>query len=71
MHTIEILTWHFLFFKLVSLIIVKIYKLPLNIIATFPTIQEYSSEGWWMAYTLVGGVLPAMLICMINKILKI
>lgn len=71
MHTIEILTWHFLFFKLVSLIIVKIYKLPLNTIASFPSIQEYSSEGWWMAYTLVGVLLPVMLICMINKISKI
>lgn len=67
-HTLVILTWHFLLFKLVSLLIVSLYGLPIEQIACFPTIQDYSRQGWWLAYTLVGVILPIACIYLINNI---
>ena len=48
--TLPILTWHFLVFKLVSILIVFLYNLPFEQIAEFPVIAEYSVKGWWIAY---------------------
>ena len=55
-HTLTILTWHFLAFKIVSLLIIQIYDLPIERLAEFPVILEYSSQGWWIAYFLVAMV---------------
>lgn len=60
-NTLSILTWHFLSFKLVSLLIIRIYDLPNEMLASFPVIAEYSSKGWWMAYSVVGVVLPLVM----------
>lgn len=49
-NTLTILTWHFLAFKLVSLLIIGIYDLPTERLAEFPVIKEYSEQGWWIAY---------------------
>lgn len=67
-HTLEILTWHFLLFKMVSFVIVKAYGLPIGQVACYPAIQEYSSRGWWVVYTLVGVMLPVALAYGKNKI---
>lgn len=53
-NTLSILTWHFLSFKLISLLIIKIYNLPIDTLAYFPVIPEYAQRGWWIAYTIVG-----------------
>lgn len=53
-HTLQVLTWHFLFFRVVSSIVVKINNLHINQIAEHPVISEYSHEGWWFFYTIVG-----------------
>ena len=58
--TIDILTWHFLSFKLVSLLIIAVYLLPEARLAEFPVIEEYSYQGWWMPYLLVGVSLPLL-----------
>lgn len=55
-HTLTILTWHFLAFKLVSLVIIWLYHLPIERLAEFPVILEYSKLGWWVAYFLVAMV---------------
>lgn len=55
-NTLTILTWHFLAFKLVSLIIIGIYDLPIERLAEFPVIAEYSQQGWWIAYFFVAMV---------------
>lgn len=52
-NTLTILTWHFLAFKLVSLLIIGIYGLPIERLAEFPVITEYSKQGWWIAYFFV------------------
>lgn len=55
-NTLTILTWHFLAFKLVSLLIIEIYDLPIERLAEFPVIKEYSQQGWWIAYFIVAMV---------------
>ena len=55
-NTLTILTWHFLAFKLVSLLIIDIYDLPIERLAEFPVITEYSKQGWWIAYFIIAMV---------------
>ena len=52
-NTLTILTWHFLAFKLVSLLVIGIYDLPIERLAEFPVIYEYAEQGWWIAYFCV------------------
>lgn len=61
-HTLEILTWHFLCFKVVSFIIITIYELPTEQLAEFPVIQQYAYEGWWFIYLLVGVCFPLLFV---------
>lgn len=60
-HTLEVLTWHFLAFKLVSLLIIWIHSLPIEQLACFPTINEYSIM-YWPLYSLVGIGVPMSLL---------
>ena len=57
-HTMEVLTWHFLSMKLVSLMIIAIYALPIKRLPEFPVIGEYTYQGWWIAYLIVGIGIP-------------
>lgn len=57
-HTFSILTWHFLSFKLVSWMIMRIYQLPLELLSEFPIIQAYSTRGWWLVYFIIGILVP-------------
>lgn len=67
-HTLAILTWHFLCFKLVSIIIVYIYKLPMVRIEETPTIGEYDNRGWFLLSTIVGICIPLLLTYSYEKI---
>lgn len=55
-NTLTVLTWHFLAFKLVSLVIIYMYSLPIARLAEFPVITDYAVQGWWAAYFLVAMV---------------
>jgi len=57
-YTFNVLTWHFLSFKLVSLLIILIYNLPMSRLADFPVITEPAIDGWWILYVTVGVSLP-------------
>lgn len=57
-NTLDILTWHFLSFKLVSLLLIWIYGLDIRRLAEFPVIEEYAYQGWWVLYLTIGVVLP-------------
>lgn len=59
-HTLTILTWHFLSFKIISLIIININNLPIKALADFPIIRDYSQKGWWVAYLMAGVFLPLL-----------
>lgn len=69
-HTMPILTWHFLSFKLVSLLIISIYDLPIEKLACFPIMKEYSSGGYWILYGVVGIVLPILFDSFLGKMGK-
>jgi hypothetical protein len=58
--TIEILTWHFLSFKIVSLIIIAYYGLPIEQLAEFPVLRPYNTQGWWISYLVVGVAVPVI-----------
>ena len=57
-HTLEILTWHLLLFKIVNLLIVCIYNLPEENLAQFPVYVEYARKGWIVLYFIVGCGIP-------------
>lgn len=58
--TLSILIFHFLAFKMVAFLVVKIYKLPEYCLAIFPSL--YGNKGmWWLAYVVVGIAAPVVL----------
>lgn len=52
-NTLTILTWHFLMFKIISLLIIWIYGLDIELLSQFPVIIQCSQTGWWVYYALV------------------
>ena len=65
-----ILTWHFFSFKIVSMLIIRIYSLPITRLAEFPVIEEYAGLGWWLGYMTIGICLPTLLAFSIDGIRK-
>lgn len=59
-YTFNVLTWHFLSMKLVSLMLIAIYDLPIKRLSEFPAIEEYARQGWWVAYFIVGVAIPTI-----------
>lgn len=57
-HTLEILTWHFLSFKVVSLLCIYTYGLSWDRLGDFPVISDYAQRGWWVVYLIVGVGIP-------------
>lgn len=58
--TLEILTWHFLCFKLASLVIIAYYGLPIERLAEFPVLSPYNTQGWWIVYFVIGVAVPML-----------
>lgn len=67
-HTLTILTWHFVFFKMVSYVIVLIYGLQLTRLSEMPVIVEYAQKGWWLIYAVAGISVPLMLNFILSKL---
>ena len=62
-HTLAILTWHFLSFKLVSFIAIIYYKLPMQTLTSFPIINSFVNNNIWIClYFIIGITLPLILI---------
>lgn len=59
-NTLTILTWHFISFKIVSLVLVFLFSLSFSKLEDFPTIKEYSFQGWWIIYATVGVIVPLL-----------
>lgn len=70
-HTLEILTWHFLCFKSVSLIVILIEGHPIEMLGTFPCIGDPHNSLWWIAYTTIGICLPLFVVWGKEKIKQI
>lgn len=59
-HTLTILTWHLIVFKIVSFFIICYYHLPIGRLAEFPVISEYAEKGWWFAYFIVAMIVSCL-----------
>lgn len=59
-YTFNVLTWHFLSMKLVSLLLITLYGLPIKQLSEFPVIEVYARHGWWVIYLLVGVGIPVV-----------
>lgn len=59
-YTFNVLTWHFLSLKLVSLLLIALYGLPVKQLSEFPVIEEYARQGWWILYLCVGVGIPIL-----------
>ena len=57
-YTFNVLTWHFLSMKVVSLAIIGIYALSIKQLAEFPVIESYAHDGWWIIYLIAGVAVP-------------
>lgn len=57
-NTLYILVFHFLSFKLVSLLKIWYYDLPITHIGSHPVVHEHADDLFWIAYTVAGVVLP-------------
>lgn len=57
-HTLEIMALHYICFKLISYMITLIYHLPIKHLLEFPVMIDYSINGWWIVYTLLGIIIP-------------
>ena len=70
-HTLYILLFHFVAFKLASLLKVLCYHLDMSQIAAFPVIQyKVQTDGFWLVYTLCGVGIPLLWIFFYQKIRK-
>lgn len=64
-HTLCILLFHFMSFKIVTLIQISIYHEPPYRLASFPI--YHSGNGWWILYTLSGTIVPLLIaLCYTN-----
>ena len=57
-NTMTILVWHLLCFKIVSIVIILVYNLSWSQLAEFPVMVEYSKNGWFIIYFIVGCIVP-------------
>lgn len=61
-NSLTILTWHFLSFKFVSLLIVAFFDLNIESLSEFPVITEYAQMGFSLLYFIVGVGIPMSII---------
>jgi len=57
-YTYNVLTWHFLSFKIVSLLLIALYGLSIEHLAEFPVIESLAHKGWWIVYLIIGAGVP-------------
>lgn len=66
-YSLHIMCLQFLAFKAVSIIIVKIYDMPLERLAEYPVIQGVDGT-WWIVYTVAGCMLPVIAVKMYEAV---
>lgn len=58
-YSLQIMCLQFFAFKLVSLLIIIICRLPIERLAEYPVIYDINGL-WWVIYTFVGCTLPVL-----------
>jgi len=61
-NSLTILTWHFLLFKFVSLLIVAFFELNIESLSEFPVITEYAQMGFSLLFFMVGLMIPMSIV---------
>lgn len=69
-HTLTILTWHFLSFKIVSFIAILYYKFPINTLISFPVINALVNNVIWIGLYFIVGITLPLTIVYINKFIS-
>lgn len=59
-HTLEILTWHLLCFKVVTLWAILVEDKPIEMLSQFPILNGQNYPVWWLFYLIVGVGLPLL-----------
>lgn len=67
-NTIIIMALQFISFKIVILLQIKIYSLPMYYLAKFPTINSYND--WWVLYSVAGIFIPIIIKYLGNRLLN-
>lgn len=67
-HTLPIMALHFLSFRLVSYVFIRVYSLPIDRLSEHPILHNYPSRGIWIIYTFAGIFIPMMLSLLMEKI---
>lgn len=65
-HTVDVLVYHFLAFKIVTLVIIKLYALDSVELNSFPVLYTY--PNWWILYSLVGIIIPLLINAFFRKL---
>ena len=68
-NTLDIMALHFMVFKLVSLIIIVCYELPINRLADYPVLLGVGG-AWWVLYTIVGIAIPTLFSILRHNLFK-
>lgn len=58
-NTMDIMGFHFMVFKIVSLGIIAFYSLPIERLAEYPVLMGIGG-GWWILYTIIGILIPTL-----------
>lgn len=69
-NTLDIMGLHFLLFKIVSLIIICVYRLPIERLAEYPVLMGIGG-GWWILYSFVGVSLATIFSVARHRYLKV
>ena len=59
-NSLHLLAFHFVAFKLITIIQIKIYNLPLKELSVFPFLDI--GGWWWIAYSITGFILPLIIV---------
>lgn len=65
-NTLVIFIWHFLSFKIVSLLVILLYNFPISRMSEFPVLNDIPNKGWWFAYSMIGVCFPLVINKSIN-----
>ena len=65
-NSLTIMALHFLFFKIVILFQIKLWKLPMEKLSVFPVLD--GTNGWWIAYAVLGICGPPLIITIKDKL---
>lgn len=64
-HTLAIMLFHFLAFKIVTLIEILIFKEDMSLIKSYPCL--FTDGTWWLLYTIFGVTIPTILNVIYSK----